>query len=66
MNPIGQMYYSFSTMGCVPTSKSQKVGLALGAQAGAKTLIERISEAGFSDCNVVFKNATNIVIACRA
>ena len=66
MNPIGQMYYSFSTMGCVPTSKSQKVGLALGAQAGAKTLIELMSEAGFSDCNVVFKNATNMVIACKA
>ena len=66
MNPIGQMYYSFSTMGCVPTSKSQKVGLALGAQAGAKTLIELMSEAGFSDCNVVFKNVTNMVIACKA
>ena len=39
MNIIGQMYYSFSTMGCVPTSKSQEVGLALGAQAGPKKLI---------------------------
>lgn len=66
MNPIGQMYYSFSTMGCVPTSKSQKVGLALGAQAGAKRLIELMLEAGFSECGVVFKNATNMVIACKA
>ena len=33
-NLFGQMYYCFSTIGCVPTSKSQEVGLALGAQAG--------------------------------
>ena len=66
MKTIGEMYYSFSTMGCVPTSKSQQVALALGAQAGAKTLIELMSEAGFSDCNVVFKNATNMVTACKA
>ena len=66
MNPIGQMYYSFSTMGCVPTSKSQKVGLALGAQAGATIIINLMLEAGFSECNVVFKNATNMVIACKA
>ena len=66
MNPIDQMYYSFSTMRCVPTFKSQKVRLALGAQAGAKTLIELMSEAGFSNCIVVFKNATNMVIACKA
>ena len=60
------MYYSFSTMGCVPTSKSQKVGLALGAQAGATIIINLMLEAGFSECNVVFKNATNMVIACKA
>ena len=66
MNPIGQMYYSFSTMGCVPTSKSQKVGLALGAQAGSKKIINIMLEAGFSECSVVFKNATNMVIACKA
>ena len=47
MNTIGQMYYSFSTMGCVPTSKSQ-VGLALGAQAGPKKLIGIMAEAGFA------------------
>ena len=65
MNTIGQMYYSFSTMGCVPTSKSQKLGQALGAQAGPKKLIEIMEQAGFNDCAVVFRNATNMVIACR-
>jgi len=66
MSVLGQMYYSFSTMGCVPTSKSQKVGLALGAQAGPKRLTEIMLESGFSDCEVVFKNATNMVIVCHA
>lgn len=65
MNTIGQMYYSFSTMGCVPTSKSQEVGLALGAQAGPKKLIGIMNEAGFSRHEIVFKNASNMVIACR-
>ena len=65
MNTIGQMYYSFSTMGCVPTSKSQEVGLALGAQAGPKKLIGIMEEAGFSKSEIVFKNASNMVIACR-
>lgn len=64
MNTIGQMYYSFSTMGCVPTSKSQEVGLALGAQAGPKKLIGIMEEAGFSKNEIVFKNASNMVIAC--
>jgi hypothetical protein len=52
-------------MGCVPTSKSQEVGLALGAQAGPKKLIAVMNEAGFSRHEVVFKNASNMVIACR-
>jgi hypothetical protein len=65
MSVIGQMFYSFSTMGCVPTSKSQKVGLALGAQAGPKRLSEIMIEAGFSATEVVFKNASNMVIVCQ-
>ena len=27
LNPVGRMYYSFSTMVCTPASKSQEVGL---------------------------------------
>jgi 2-polyprenyl-3-methyl-5-hydroxy-6-metoxy-1,4-benzoquinol methylase len=34
LNPIGRLYYGVSTMICVPTSLSQEVGAALGAQAG--------------------------------
>jgi 2-polyprenyl-3-methyl-5-hydroxy-6-metoxy-1,4-benzoquinol methylase len=65
LNTIGQMYYSFSTMGCVPTSKSQEVGLALGAQAGPKKLMDILLEAGFKNTKVVYKNATNMVIEAQ-
>jgi hypothetical protein len=34
LNPIGRAYHGFSTLLCTPASLSQKVGQALGAQAG--------------------------------
>jgi SAM-dependent methyltransferase len=34
LNPVGRVYYSASTLICTPASRSQEVGLALGAQAG--------------------------------
>ena len=48
LNPIGRMYYCFSTMVCTPASISQEVGLALGAQAGEKRLREVVTEGGFT------------------
>jgi hypothetical protein len=36
LNPVGRLYYAASTMICVPTSLSQEVGTALGAQAGGQ------------------------------
>jgi hypothetical protein len=35
LNPVGRVYYGFSTLLCTPASLSQEVGLALGTQAGA-------------------------------
>ena len=34
LNPVGRVYYSFSTLLCTPCSRSQEVALCLGAQAG--------------------------------
>ena len=61
-NLIGQMYYSFSTIACIPASKSQEVGLALGAQAGPQKLISILNEAGFKNAKVTYKTASNMVI----
>jgi hypothetical protein len=33
LNPVGRIYYAASTIVCIPTSLSQEVGAALGAQA---------------------------------
>ena len=52
-------------MGCIPTSKSQEVGLSLGAQAGPSRLINVLNEAGFKNCKVVKKNASNMVLEAR-
>jgi SAM-dependent methyltransferase len=65
LNPIGRMYYCFSTMVCTPASISQEVGLALGAQAGEKRLREVVTEAGFK----IFRRATetpfNLVLEAK-
>ena len=45
LNPVGRLYYAASTMICVPTSLSQEVGAALGAQAGETRLREVITAA---------------------
>ena len=36
LNPVSRIYFSFSATVCAPSSLSQEVGLALGAQAGEK------------------------------
>lgn len=66
LTPIGRMYYSGSTMVCVPTSLAQENGAALGAQAGEKRLREVIVDgAGFSHLNRVAETPFNLVLeAC--
>ena len=46
-NPIGRVFYSASTMLCVPASLSQEVGAAMGAQAGEKRIREVVLAGGF-------------------
>jgi hypothetical protein len=40
LNPVGRVYYSFSTLLCMPCSRSQEVALCLGAQAGESRIRE--------------------------
>lgn len=66
LNPIGRMYYSASTMVCVPTSLAQQTGAALGAQAGEKRLRKLIQEeAGFSVCRRAAETPFNLVLEAR-
>ncbi len=66
LHPLGQIYYSFSTMVCTPASKSQEVGLALGAQAGEKRLTGVLKEGGFTRVRRAAETPTNMVLEARA
>ena len=46
LNPVGRVFYAASTLICTPASKSQEVGLALGAQAGEARLRDVVMKGG--------------------
>ena len=45
LNPVGRVFYSASTCICTPASRSQEVGLCLGAQAGEARLRSVVTRA---------------------
>jgi SAM-dependent methyltransferase len=65
LNPVGRVYYSFSTLLCTPCSRSQEVALCLGAQSGEKRMREVVSSAGFSRFRRATETAFNIVYEAR-
>lgn len=65
LNPVGRAYYAFSTSVCTPTSLSQDVGAALGAQAGERRLQETIRAGGFSHCRRAAETPFNMVLEAR-
>ena len=48
LNPVGRVYYSFSTFLCVPNALSQGGRHTLGAQAGQQAIRDVVTEAGFT------------------
>ena len=65
LNPVGRVYYSFSTLLCTPCSRSQEVGLCLGAQAGEPRIREVVTEAGFDRFRRATETPFNIVYEAR-
>ena len=66
LNPIGRLFYSASTMVCVPTSLSQEVGAALGAQAGERRLREvMVDGGGFNQFRRATETPFNMVLELR-
>ena len=45
LNPLGRVYYGFSTFLCVPNAMSQSGGYALGAQAGEAAIRQVVTDA---------------------
>ena len=65
LNPVGRVYYSASTFICTPASKSQEVGLGLGAQAGEARLRQVISEGGFKHIRRAAETPFNMVLEAK-
>jgi len=65
LNPVSRLYYAASTMICVPTSLSQDVGAALGAQAGEAKLREVITAGGFASVRRAAETPFNMILEAR-
>jgi len=65
LNPVGRVYYSFSTFLCVPNALSQDGGYSLGAQAGEEPIRRVVTDAGFTRFRRVAETPFNIVYEAR-
>ncbi len=62
LNPVGRIYYAFSTQICVPNALSQSGGTALGAQAGEKRLRACLEAADYTDIKKVVETPFNMIL----
>ena len=65
LTPLAALIYGFSTTICLPVSRSQEVGLCLGAQAGERRLTEVLREAGFRDVRRAASSESNMILEAR-
>ncbi len=65
LNPVGRVYYGFSTFLCVPNAMSQPGGYALGAQAGEAAIRQVVTDAGFTRFRRVAETPFNLVFEAR-
>jgi SAM-dependent methyltransferase len=65
LNPISRIFYSASTMLCTPASRSQEVGLALGAQAGEARIHDVVTSGGFKHFRRAAETPFNLVFEAR-
>lgn len=66
LNPVGRVFYSASTCICTPASRSQEVGLCLGAQAGEARLRHVVHQGGFGHFRRAAQTPFNLVFEARA
>jgi 2-polyprenyl-3-methyl-5-hydroxy-6-metoxy-1,4-benzoquinol methylase len=64
-NPVGRVYYGFSTFLCLPNALSQTGGFALGAQAGEAAIRHVVTEGGFTRFSRVAETPFNLVFEAR-
>jgi SAM-dependent methyltransferase len=66
LNPVGRIFYSASTFICTPASRSQEVGMCLGAQAGERRLRDVVTDGGFSKFRRAAETPFNLIFEARA
>jgi hypothetical protein len=64
LNPVGRIFYSVSSMVCVPASLNEN-GPALGAQAGEERIAEIVTSAGFSKFHRATQTPFNLIYEAR-
>ena len=65
LNPVGRIFYSASSMICVPASRAQQVGACLGAQAGPAAIERVVREGGFTRFRAATSTPFNLVFEAR-
>jgi SAM-dependent methyltransferase len=65
LNPVGRVYYNFSTLLCLPNARSQSGGAMLGAQAGEAAIRDIVLGAGFSAFRRAAETPFNLVYEAR-
>lgn len=65
LNPVGRVYYNFSTQLCLPNAMSQSGGYALGAQAGEAAIRQVVTDAGFAQFRRAAETPFNLVFEAR-
>lgn len=64
LNPLGRVFYSVSSVVCVPASLNEN-GSALEAQAGEEKIAETVKLAGFSKFRQATQTPFNLVFEAR-
>ncbi len=70
LNPVGRVYYNFSTLLCLPNARSQRPGdgngeAMLGAQAGEAAIRSVVLSAGFSSFRQAAQTPFNLVYEAK-
>ncbi len=65
LNPVGRVFYSASTFICTPASRSQEVGLCLGAQSGEARMRDVVTSGGFGRFRRAAETPFNLVYEAR-
>jgi hypothetical protein len=61
LNPVGRIFYSASTLICVPASRAQDGSACLGAQAGPARIEAAVRQGGFTGFRTATSTPFNLI-----